>query len=154
MQCVRWAWLPLLLMASLGNGRLVSAPQAGAPQNQGRSLADSIWRGAIGDAAKGNSPAQLRMVLQNGNLTGILTYDGYEETLTITVSAPVSTKVSAPAAIRMKGVSFRDLQHSGRNFILDTFSGEVSPDGGQIRGAAVDAQGTRSRWEFARVNGK
>jgi hypothetical protein len=98
--------------------------------------------GAMGDVAKGNSPAHLRIVLQKGNLTGFLTYDGFEETL--------SVSVSAPSSVRLKDVSFRDLQRVGRGFDLESLSAELSQDGRGISGTA----GTRSRFEFRRVNAK
>jgi hypothetical protein len=143
MKCIRFGLLTLLSMATCGVGPLMSAPQAGAPKTQSGSISDSTWRGGIGDAAKGNDPAELRIILQNGSLIGLLKTSEYEETLSITLSAP--------PGIRMKGTSVRDLKREGRNFTLDTFTGELSPDGRQIRGAAVDTAGTRSRWDFARV---
>ena len=146
MKCMRFALLPLLLIAWSGEWRLMSAPQAGGPQSLIRSIADSSWDGAMGDAAKGNSPAQLKIVLQKGNLTGFLAYDGYEETLSVTISAPSS--------IRLKGISYRDLQHGSRPFNLDTLSAELSQDGRRLTGTAIDTQGTRSRFEFRRTSAR
>jgi len=142
MKCIRFGLLPFLLIAWSGVGRLMSAPQASTPQSLVRSIADSTWDDAMGDVAKGNSPAQLRIVLQKGSLIGFLTYDGFEETL--------SVSVSAPSSIRLKDVSFRDLQRAGRGFNLELFSAELSQDGRRISGTT----GTRSRFEFRRVNAK
>jgi hypothetical protein len=132
-----------LMMASDGELRLMSAPQGTAEQNSARSLADSSWDGALGNAAKGSSPAQLKFEQQKGSVTALLTYAGYEETLTVTVTGP--------STIRMKGVSYRDLQNGHRRFNLDTMNAEVSLYGKRLSGTSSDNQGGRSRFEFRRV---
>jgi hypothetical protein len=124
----------------------MSSPRAATPQDLSASLAGTYWDGALGDVAKGSTPAKLNIVLKNGDLTGILTSDGSEETFLITVSSP--------RGIRMKGLSVRDLTRQGRSFYLDTFTGELSQDGHVISGSAIDTAGSRSRWEFRRVSGK
>ncbi len=121
----------------------MGALPGGEPQNLVQALANSSWTGAVGYSAKGNDPANLKIVLQSGNLTGMLSYDGFEETLAITVSAP--------STIQMKGVSYRDLQREGRSFNLDVLNGELSKDGATISGSGTDSQGTRSRFEFHRM---
>ena len=85
-----------------------------------------------------DSPAQLKIVLQKGKLIGYLTYEDFEETLAVTVSAP--------SKIQLKGVSVRDLQGAGRGFDLETLNAELSPDGRRLSGTT----GTRSRFEFRR----
>jgi hypothetical protein len=132
-----------LLMAYSGGLRLMSAPQGTAEQNSARSLADSSWDGAMGDAAKGNSPAQLKFAMQKGKLTALLTYAGYEETLSVTITGP--------STIQMKGVSYRDLQNEHRRFNLDTMNAEVSLYGKRLSGTSSDNEGGRSRFEFRRV---
>jgi len=145
---MRFVLLALLVIASPGTQHLLSAPQANAAQNLVLSLADSSWVGARVDRAKGNSPAQLKIVQQKGNLTALLTCDGVEETLAITVSAP--------STILLKGISFKDLQYSGRDvplvFPLDSFTAELSQDGRAISLAGVDSQEANSRFEFRRVS--
>jgi hypothetical protein len=133
----------LLLMAYGGGLRLTSAAQGTAEQNSARSLADSSWDGAMGDAAKGNSPAQLKFVQQKGNLTALLTYAGYEETLSVTVTGP--------STIQMKGVSYRDLQNEHRRFNLDMMTAEISLYGKRLSGTSTDNQGGRSRFDFRHV---
>ena len=133
----------LFLMASGGAARLMSAAQGSAEQNSARSLADSSWDGAMGDAAKGNSPAQLKFVQQKGSVMALLTYAGYEQTLSVTVTGP--------STIQMKGVSYRDLQNGHRRFNLDTMNAEVSLCGKRQSGTSSDNQGGRSRFEFRRV---
>jgi hypothetical protein len=132
-----------LLMAYNGGLRLMSAPQGTAEQNSARSLADSSWDGAMGDAAKGNSPAQLKFAMQKGKLTALLTYAGYEETLSVTITGP--------STIQMKGVSYRDLQNEHRRFNLDTMNAEVSLYGKRLSGTSSDNEGGRSRFEFRHV---
>jgi hypothetical protein len=143
---MRSVLLALLVIASPGPQYLLSVPQVNAAQNLVLSLADSSWVGARVDHAKGNSPAQLKIVQQKGNLTALLTCDGVEETLIITVSAP--------STILLKGISFKDLQYSGRDvplvFPLDSFTAELSQDGRAISLAGVDSQGANSRFEFRR----
>jgi hypothetical protein len=121
----------------------MSAPQGTAEQNSAGSLADSSWDRAMGDAAKGNSPAQLKFVQQKDSLMALLTYAGYEETLTVTVTGP--------SKIQMKGVSYRDLQNERRRFNLDTMNAEVSLYGKRLSGTSSDNEGGRSRFEFRRV---
>jgi hypothetical protein len=133
----------ILLMTSGGALRVTSAAQGTADQNSARSLADSSWDGAIGDAAKGNSPAQLKFAMQKGSLTALLTYAGYEETLAVTVTGP--------STVQMKGVSYRDLQNEHRRFNLDTMNAEVSLYGKRLSGTSSDNEGGRSRFEFRRV---
>jgi hypothetical protein len=133
----------ILLMASGGALRVTSAAQGTADQNSARSLADSSWDGAIGDAAKGNSPAQLKFAMQKESLTALLTYAGYEETLAVTVTGP--------STVQMKGVSYRDLQNEHRRFNLDTMNAEVSLYGKRLSGTSSDNEGGRSRFEFRRV---
>ncbi len=145
MKRIEFGLLPLVL-ATCCVLCVVSAAQSRAAQNASNSIANTSWRGAIGDPAKGNSPAELRIVLQDGSLTGVLIGDGYEETFVITMIG-VSN-------IRMKGVSVRDLKRQGRTFYLDTFNGELSPDGRQIKGTAVDSRGNGGRWEFSRTSGR
>jgi hypothetical protein len=132
----------LLLMVYGGELRLTSAAQGTAEQNSARSLADSSWDGAMGDAAKGNSPAQLKFTQQKGNLTALLTYAGYEETLSVTVTGP--------STIQMKGVSYRDLQNEHRRFNLDMMTAEISLYGKRLSGTSTNNQGGRSRFEFRR----
>ena len=139
MKHIRVGLLPVLLMAYLGAGRLMSAPQSNAEQNLTRAIADSSWNGAMGDVAKGSSPADLKIVLQKGKLTGLLTYAGFQETL--------SVPVSAPSSIRLKGVSVRDLQGARRGFDLETLNAELSQDGRRLSGITE----TRSRFEFRRI---
>jgi hypothetical protein len=147
---MRFVLLALLVIASSGTQHLLSAPSANAAQNLVLSLADSSWIGARVDRAKGNSPAQLKIIQQKGNLTALLTCDGVEETLAITVSAP--------STILLKGISFKDLQYSGRDFPLefplDTFTAELSQDGRAINCTGVDSQGAHSRFEFRRVSSR
>jgi hypothetical protein len=147
---MRSVLLAFLVIASPGPQHLLSAPQANAFQNLILSLANSSWVGARVDRAKGNSPAQLKIVQQKDNLTALLTCDGVEETLAITVSAP--------ATIQLKGISFKDLQYSGRDvpldFPLDSLTAELSPDGRGISCSGVDSQGTHSRFEFRRVGSR
>jgi hypothetical protein len=147
---MRSVLLALLVIASPGTQHLLSAPQANAAQNLVLSLADSSWVGARVDRAKGNSPAQLKIVQQKGNLAALLTCDGVEETLAITVSAT--------STILLKGISFKDLQYSGRDvplvFPLDGFTAELSQDGRAISLAGVDSQGANSRFEFRRVGSR
>jgi hypothetical protein len=135
--------LLILVMACGGEMRLLSAPQGTAEQNSARSLADSSWDGAMGDAAKGNSPAQLKFAMRKGSLMALLTYAGYEETLAVTVKGP--------STIQMQGVSYRDLQNEHRRFNLDTMNGEVSLYGKHLSGMSSDSQGGRSRFEFRRI---
>ena len=146
---MRFVLLALLVIASPGTQYLLGTPQANAAQDLVLSLADSSWVGARVDHAKGNSPAQLKIVQQKGNLTALLTCDGVEETLVVTVSAP--------STIQLKGVSFRDLQYSGRDaplvFPLDNFTAELS-DGRTINLTGVDSQGGHSRFEFRRVSSR
>jgi hypothetical protein len=146
---MRPALLAFLVIASPGTQHLFSAPLANAAANPLLSLADSSWAGAKVDRAKGNSPAQLKIVQEKGNLTALLTCDGVEETLVVTVSAP--------STIQLKGVSFRDLQYSGRDaplvFPLDNFTAELS-DGRTINLTGVDSQGGHSRFEFRRVSSR
>jgi hypothetical protein len=138
------AVLMLFLMMTCGGGMpLMSAPQGTAEQNSARSLADSSWDGAMGDAAKGNSPAQLKFAMQKGNLMALLTYAGYEETLAVTVTGP--------STIQMKGISYRDLQNEHRRFNLDMMNAEISLYGKRLSGMSTDSQGGRSRFEFRRV---
>ena len=120
---------------------LMSAPQGAAPKSAAGSMANTNWRGAIGEA-RGNEPATFKIVSQDGNLRGILTYEDYEETLDVIVSG---------SSVRMKGVSFRDLSRQGRPFNLDTFNGQISQNGRVIRGQARDSQGNGSSWEFTRL---
>ena len=147
---MRSVLLAFLLIASPGTQHLLSAPQANAAENPILSLAGSSWVGARVDRAKGNSPAQLKIVQEKGNLTALLTCDGVEETLAITVSAP--------STIQLKGVSFKDLQYSGRDvplvFPLDNFTGVLAQDGRGISLAGVDSQGAHSRFEFRRVSSR
>ena len=135
--------LMLILVTCGGGTRLLCAPQGTAEQNSARSLADSSWDGAMGDAAKGNSPAQLKFAVQKGSLMALLTYAGYEETLAVIVTGP--------STIQMKGVSYRDLQNEHRRFNLDTMNAEVSLYGKRLSGTSSDNQGGRSRFEFRRV---
>lgn len=138
------AILMLMLMLTCGGGtRLLSAPQGTAEQNSTRSLADSSWDGAMGDAAKGNSPAQLKFLQQKSGLTALLSYAGYEETLAVTVTGP--------STIQMKGVSYRDLQNEHRRFNLDMMNAEITLYGKRLSGMSSDSQGGRSRFEFRRV---
>lgn len=143
MKYVKASLVLFLLMACGGTLRLIGAPQGSAEQNSARSLADSSWDGAMGDAAKGNSPAQLKFVQQKGGLMALLTYAGYEETLAVTVTGPTT--------IQMKGVSYRDLQNEHRRFNLDTMNAEVSLYGKRLSGTSSDSQGGRSRFEFRRL---
>jgi hypothetical protein len=133
----------ILMMACGGGTRLLSAPQGTAEQNSARSLADSSWDGAMGDAAKGNSPAQLKFVQQKNGLMAVLTYAGYEETLAVTVTGP--------STIQMKGVSYRDVQNEHRRFNLDMMNAEITLYGKRLSGTSSDSQGGRSRFEFRRV---
>ena len=133
----------VFLMACAGGLRLMSAPQGTAEQNSARSLADSSWDGAMGDAAKGNSPAQLKFAMQKGSLMALLTYAGYEETLSVTVTGP--------STIQMKGVSYDDLQNAHRHFNLDMMNAEISLYGKRLSGTSSDSQGGRLRFEFRRV---
>lgn len=137
------AVLMLIVMMACGGEMLLSARQGTAEQNSARSLADSSRDGAMGDAAKGNSPAQLKFVQQKGNLTAVLTYAGDEETLAVTVTGP--------STIQMKGVSYRDLKNEHRRFNLDMMNAEVSLYGKRLSGTSSDNQGGRSRFEFRRV---
>jgi hypothetical protein len=132
-----------LLIVCGGEMGLLSAPQGTAEQNSARSLADSAWDGAMGDAAKGNSPAQLKFAMQKGSLMALLTYAGYEETLAVTVTGP--------STIQMKGISYRDLQNEHRRFNLDMMNAEISLYGKRLSGMSTDSQGGRSRFEFRRV---
>jgi hypothetical protein len=122
-------WLRLQKVDSTSGG----APQP-ASQNFVRSLIGSNWNGAIAESQKGGSPAQMRIVQQNGAPTAILTWEGFEEVLALTFTAP--------SGIQMRGTSFRDLSNQGRSFTLDRAQGEVSPDGqrmqGQIAGRHFD----------------
>lgn len=97
----------------------------------------------MGDAAKGNSPAQLRFVQQKSGLTALLTYAGYEETLSVTVTEP--------STIQMKGLSYRDLQNEHRPFNLDMVNAEILLYGKRLSGTSTFDQGGRSRFEFWRV---
>jgi hypothetical protein len=133
----------ILMMAGGGEMRLLRAPQGTAEQNSARSLVDTSWDGAMGDAAKGNSPAQLKFAMQKGSLMALLTYAGHEETLAVTVTGP--------STIQMKGVSYRDLQNEHRRFNLDMMTAEVSLYGKRLSGTSSDNQGGRSRFEFRRV---
>ena len=132
-----------LLIVCGGEMGLLSAPQGTAEQNSARSLADSAWDWAMGDAAKGNSPAQLKFAMQKGSLMALLTYAGYEETLAVTVTGP--------STIQMTGVSYRDLQNEHRRFNLDMMNSEISLYGKRLSGTSTDSQGRRSRFEFRRV---
>ena len=153
MRSIRFGMLAITMVAVCAAGPLMDAPLmsapilgawgAGAPQSTVRSLADSNWRGAVGYTAKGNSPAELRFITKDGKLVGIVTYDGAEETMAITLTAP--------SGIQMKGVSFRDLNGNNPQFNLDTFTGEISKDGGTISGTGIDTGGTRSKFEFHRT---
>jgi hypothetical protein len=137
----RKAVLMVILVTACGGGtRLLGAPQGTAEQNSARSLADSSWDGAMGDAAKGNSPAQLKFAVQKGSLMALLTYAGYEETLAVTVTGP--------STIQMKGVSYRNLHNEHRRFNLDTMNAEISLYGKRLSGTSSDNQGGRSRFEF------
>jgi hypothetical protein len=138
MNYLRWSLFPLLFIAWCVEPGLMCAPQASSSETLIRSIADSSWNGAMGDVAKGNSPAQLRIVLQKGKLIGYLTYDDFEETLAVAVSAR--------SKIQLKGVSVRDLQGAGRGFDLETLNAELSQDGRRLSGTT----GTRSRFEFRR----
>ena len=131
--------LALLLISPVAQLRSMAEPQSDSEQDLFRSLADSSWDGAMGDVAKGNSPAQLRIILEKGKLTGLLTYDGFEETLSVTLSPP--------SAVRFKGVSYRDLQGEHRTFDLDTLNAEISLYGKRLSGRTD----TRSRFEFRRI---
>jgi len=139
MKSTRLGLLPLLLTAYLGAGRLMSAPQLNPEQNLARAIADSSWNGAMGDVAKGSSPADLKIVLQKGKLTGFPTYAGFEETLSVTVSAP--------SAFAKKGDSVRDLQGARRGFDLETSNAELSQDGRRLSGTTE----TRSRFKFRSI---
>jgi hypothetical protein len=102
----------------------LTAMVAGAQNNSaGSPLSDTQWKGIYASGTRSNLPATLQIYSRNGSLMGTLTYDGYEETVAITPSGPRS--------IRIKGVSYRDLR-GGRTFYLDSFSGQVSPDGSRI----------------------
>lgn len=144
MKHLRSLLLPLIFIVGLAGQTALGTPQA-PPQNLVQSLANTHWDGAVGYSAKGNSPAKLEIRGQNGSLTGSLSYDGFEETLAITVTAP--------AGIRLKGVSFRDLQGQHRQFGLDDLTGQITQGGHVISGKGADNQGTRSTFEFRRVSG-
>jgi hypothetical protein len=115
-------WLKLQKVELTAGG----APQPASP-NLAKSLIGSNWNGAIAESQKGGTPAQLRIVQQNGGLNAILDYENFEEVLAITLTAPSN--------IQMRGVSYRDLGKLGpRGFTLDTAQGEISPDGRGIQG--------------------
>ena len=135
--------LMLMLMIVCGGEMVVERAQGTAEQNSARSLADSAWDWAMGDAAKGNSPAQLKFGQQKGHLMAVLTYAGYEETL--------SAIVTGPSTIQLKGVSYRDLKSEHRRFNLDMMNAEISLYGKRLSGTSTDNQGGRSRFEFRRV---
>jgi hypothetical protein len=115
-----------------------AAPQA-APPGLTRSLIGSRWDGAIAESQKGGTPVQLRIVQQNGGLNAVLVWDGFEEILGITLTAP--------SGIQMRGTSYRDLQNQRRRFTLDNARGEISSDGHNMQGL-IDGR----HFEFRRVN--
>lgn len=147
---VRFVFLALLVMALPRVQHLLAAPEASTAPNVTASLADSSWVGARIGRAKGNSPAQLRILQENGRLTALLTCDAVEETLAITASAP--------STLQLKGISFKDLKYSGRTFPLDfslhTFTADLSQQGQQLTLTGVDSRGAHSRYEFRRVSSK
>lgn len=61
-----------------------AAPLPASP-NQARALMGSNWQGGIAESQKGATPAQLRIVQQNGALNAILVYEQFEEVLAITL---------------------------------------------------------------------
>ncbi len=144
------AFFAILAIAWVGTHRLPAAPQTDPAPDLVASLADGSWIGSKVNRAKGNSPAQLKFLQQNGNWMAFLACDGYEETLTVTVSAP--------STIQLKGVSFKDIKSSGRtiplDFALDTFTAEFPQQGQALSLAGVDTRGARSRYEFRRANSK
>jgi hypothetical protein len=127
-------WLRLQKVEGTAGG----APQP-APQKLVQSLIGSNWRGGIAEAQKGATPAQLRIVQQNGGPTAILDYEGFEEVLALTFTAPSS--------IQMRGTSVRDLSNQRRNFTLDQGQGDISSDGRRIQGVIA-----RRHFDFSRVN--
>ena len=116
-----------------------AAPPQPAPESLVRSLIGSNWDGAIAESQKGGTPAQMRIVQQNGALTAILDYEGFEEVLAVTLTAP--------SGIQMRGTSVRDLQNQRRRFDLDTAQGEISPDGRRMQGQIAGPH-----FDFRRVN--
>jgi hypothetical protein len=114
-------------------------PARPAPENFVRSMIGTKWDGAIAESQKGGTPAQMRIVQQNGNPTAILVYDQFEEILAL--------NFTAPSGIHMVGSSVRDLTNQRRGFKLDTAQGEVSPDGHRIQGQIAGVH-----FEFRRVN--
>ena len=127
-------WLRLQKVETATGG----APQP-APETAVRALIGSNWRGAIAEAQKGGTPAQMRIVQQNGTPTALLEYEDFEEVLTLTLTAP--------SGIQMHGTSVRDLSNQRRGFNLDNGQGQISPDGRRMQGV-IGGQ----HFDFSRVN--
>ncbi len=104
-----------------------ATPPQPASENFVRSLMNTSWDGAIAESQKGGTPAQMKIALQKGAPTAVVTYDGFEEVLALSFTAP--------SGIQMRGTSFRDLSNQRRGFTLDTGQGEVSADGLRLQGA-------------------
>jgi hypothetical protein len=107
------------------------------------SLSNTDWQGFVGSSSSPNVRATLRLFQQNGAIIGTLTYDGYEES--VSVSTPV------PGTVRLQGVSFRDLR-GARSFYLDNFNGHLSTDGRRLQGDGRDARGAPSWFELQRAD--
>jgi hypothetical protein len=116
-----------------------AAPSQPAPESAVRALIGSNWRGAIAEAQKGGTPAQMRIVQQNGAPTVLLDYENFEEVLTLTLTAP--------SGIQMHGTSVRDLLNQRRGFNLENGQGQISADGRRMQGV-IGGQ----RFDFSRVN--
>jgi hypothetical protein len=82
------ALVPKMLLESCFASPRANCVATNAAQNLILPLAGSPWAGATVDRGKGNSPAQLKIAQQKGNLIALLTCDGVEETLAIAISAP------------------------------------------------------------------
>jgi len=96
------------------------------------------WRGTVG-----TSPATFEIRTTAAGKTGTVTYQGVIEELNVAASADRS--------IVLTGTSYQRLTGTG-SFSLDTFSGQLAPDGRTMAGSYVDTSGNRGQWSASRTD--
>jgi hypothetical protein len=108
-----------------------TAPGSSSSASTATSSGGSQWTGIYGSGTSANINATLHIDSQDPSLTGTgtLTYDGYEEAVSITSTGPHTLSI--------KGVSYKDLR-GGRTFYLDNFKAEVSADGNSMNATGGD----------------
>ena len=99
------------------------------------------WLGEVN-----KKPAILIFSKQGESLKGKLTYDGIEETLSISIQEDPSQN---EIILTLEGISYNRLRGRG-NFYLDTFSGILKASSDQISGNFEDRAGTKGKWSVSK----